>query len=97
MPPGCVAVFDGGLTGQGSWRIELKSSDDIRQRLAPQLADLATVIGECCQHAGLDQEIATSLVLETAEATIKHVTDDEAVRAEARALVQDILGFQRIN
>ncbi|UWU83153.1 hypothetical protein N2605_26900 [Bradyrhizobium yuanmingense] len=88
---------DGGLAGHGSWRIELKSNEDIRQRLAPQLAYLAAVIGEWWQRAGLDRETATNLVLETAETTIKQVTDDEELHAETRALVKDILGSQRAN
>lgn len=60
---GCIAIFDGGLSGQGSWRIELKAVDDIRQHMAPQLAHLAAVIDECRRNADLDHATATRLVL----------------------------------
>lgn len=97
VPAGCVAIFDGGLSGQGSWRIELKAVDDIRQRLSPELALLVTSIDEICRRADLDHAIATRLVVDAAEATIGRVSDSEELRAEAGALLQEVLGAQRVN
>ena len=96
VPPGCTVVFDGGLTGQGSWRIELKTDEDIRQRLLPQVAHLAVVIDECCKNGDLDQETAVRLVLDAAKETVERL-DSEGLRAEAFALLQDLLGARRAN
>lgn len=97
VPPGCIAIFDGGLTGRGAWRIELKAVDDILQRLSPQLAHLVTVVDKYCRNADLDHAEATRLVLEAAEVTIGQATDSEELRAEAGALLQDMIGAHRAN
>ncbi|MGY4414886.1 hypothetical protein ACVWW4_006622 [Bradyrhizobium sp. LB7.1] len=96
VPPGCVAIFDGGLSGKGAWRIELKAVDDIRHRLAPQIAHLAIVIDECCRDADLDCETATRTVLEAAKETVEWL-DTQGVRADAIAILEDMLGSRRPN
>ncbi|MBR0741238.1 hypothetical protein JQ581_30335 [Bradyrhizobium liaoningense] len=96
VPPGCIAVFDGGLTGQGSWRIELKDDENIRRRLAPRIADLCAVIDDCCRNADLDRETTVRLVLEAAKETVERL-EAGGLRADAIALLQDILGVQRVN
>lgn len=97
VPPGCIAVFDGGLAARGSWQIELRAIDDLRKRLAPQLAQLARDIDAYCRNASSDRATAMRLVLESAEATIRQATDSEELRAEARALLQDVLGPRGAN
>lgn len=92
VPPGCIAIFDGVLVAKGSWRVELRAIDDLRQRLAPQLTHLANEVDAYCRNAGSDQATAMSLVLEAAEATIMRATDSEELRAEVLALLQDVLG-----
>ncbi len=70
----------------------------IRRRLLPQIVHLAIVIDECCRNAAdLDRETATNLVLQSAEATLRRLTENEEVRAEACALMQDILAARRAN
>jgi hypothetical protein len=96
VSPGCVAVFDGGLSGEGSWRVELKVNDDARQRALPHVARLATVINRCFRSDDLDRETATRLILEAAATTVKRL-DDEGLRTDAIALTQDMLGTQRAN
>jgi hypothetical protein len=95
-PPGCVAIFDGGLGGHGSWRIELKVEDDIRRRLAPRIVNLGVVIDDCCRNAGLDREAAVRLVLEAAKEMVEWL-DAEGLRAGAVALLEDMLGTRRPN
>lgn len=96
VPAGCVTIFDGGLSGKGAWRIELKAVNDIRQRLVPQIAHLTSVIDNCCRNADLDRETATRLVLEAAAVTVAQL-DDEGLRAEAIALMEDMLATQWAN
>lgn len=97
VPPGCVAVFNGGPSGQGSWRIELKSNErDICARSVSQIAYLATVIDECRRRTGSDIETAKRIVLEAAATTVEQL-DNEGLRAEAGALLQDIIGARRAN
>lgn len=92
VPPGCVAVFDGGLAGQGEWRLELKAVDP-RYVALPEYATLARLIGAYIKSPGIDHDTAKQRTLAVAEllnSTIEQQTDLE-LRADMQALYAPLL------
>jgi len=102
VPEGCVAIFNGGLSAVGEWRIELDAGQATGLGL-PEYEALRVAINSYLEsREGHDE--ARSAVMELAEvlleqsgATDLSPADQKAVRDQARALIRTLLYCKSVN
>ncbi|MCP3417795.1 hypothetical protein NLM16_27170 [Bradyrhizobium brasilense] len=96
VPPGCVAVFGGGLSGEGEWRIELKTTSAVYRDMK-EYGDLATAVEAYFRRRNQDREAARRAVLDVLEAVLEQSADTEELRLEVRSMARDLVDAQNVN
>jgi hypothetical protein len=90
VPEGCVAIFNGGLSAVGEWRIELCKAE-LYGVVAKELAAVSGLINTYIEDRE-DREGARSDVMRVAEAVIdRDAAGDKSLRDEAKILVRNLI------
>ena len=96
VPPGCVAIFNGGLSGVGHWRIEL----DVKQLAGLEMRGCAEFAAQVNSYVSSreDHGKARDVIMRVAEEVIESVVapdlseaEQQAVKDHARSLARAII------
>jgi hypothetical protein len=95
-PEGCVAMFNGGLSAVGEWRIEMLdfSGASVKERAAISLisAFVSSRVEDC-----EDRDKALADVTQVIEDRIDRMSDEKAVRDYAKSVVQTLIYGKSVN
>jgi len=96
VPEGCVAIFNGGLSAVGEWRIELCKAD-LGGVLAKECAPLSALINSYIEDRE-HHDKARSAIMRVAEDVIdRAAAGDRALRDEAKLLVRTLIYGKSVN
>jgi hypothetical protein len=94
VPPGCVAIFNGGLSAVGEWRIELGA--DVAS--LPESVALSALINSYIENRKDDVEGARREILAVTIDAIDRTTNcDGSARDEAKSLVRGMIYGDSVN
>jgi hypothetical protein len=94
VPEGCVAIFNGGLSAEGEWRIELlELGGVVLKACAAVSASIKSYIEDREDHDKVRSEITR-----LADDVIDQVAEgDKAVQDEAKSLVRALINGKSVN
>jgi hypothetical protein len=91
VPEGCLAIFNGGLSAVGEWRIELV------EFVGKECAALSALINSYIEDRE-DCDKARSEITRVAEDVIdRAAAGDKAVQDEAKSLVRNLIYGKSVN
>jgi hypothetical protein len=94
VPEGCLAIFNGGLSAVGEWRIELLEFDGFGLK---ECAALSALINSYIEDRE-DCDKARSEITRVAEDVIdRAAAGDKAVQDEAKSLVRNLIYGKSVN